>query len=138
MEVCSICLNLIKAKKKLECNHSFCYICIKEWLNKSSLCPLCREKAIICNDHGYKTRYKHFNENKQNILNNLKHLMDNYDFLMLEYDEKIERFNKILEIIYENKILLKNERFKKTVIDKLEYLKECNEFIGYYWSQKIY
>ena len=37
-----------------------------------------------------------------------------------------------------NKSLLKYKKFKKVVLEKIDYLKEEGEFIGYYWSQKIY
>ena len=48
----------------------------------------------------------------ENILNDLKLLMDDYNFIILDYDDKIKRFNEIFKIIYENKVLLKNERFR--------------------------
>ena len=42
--------------------------------------------------------------------------MDDYDFIMLDYDQKLERFNRFLEIIYANKVLLKNEKFKRQLL----------------------
>ena len=39
---CSICFNLIKKKIILNCNHYFCDNCIKEWVKRSNLCPMCR------------------------------------------------------------------------------------------------
>jgi len=39
---CSICFNLIKKEIILNCNHYFCDNCIKEWVKRSNLCPMCR------------------------------------------------------------------------------------------------
>ena len=39
---CSICFNLIKKKIVLNCNHYYCDYCIKEWVKRSNLCPMCR------------------------------------------------------------------------------------------------
>ena len=39
---CSICFNLIKKEIILNCNHYFCDYCIKEWVKRSNLCPMCR------------------------------------------------------------------------------------------------
>ena len=40
---CSICLENIKSKTKIEpCNHEFCFKCISRWSIKNYLCPLCR------------------------------------------------------------------------------------------------
>ncbi|XP_050411121.1 E3 ubiquitin-protein ligase TRIM33 [Patella vulgata] len=46
-EVCSICLNDFHQPVILDCRHSFCFICFKDYVNKFSineelLCPLCR------------------------------------------------------------------------------------------------
>ena len=42
-ETCSICIENIKMKYKLECGHSFCYLCLKfSLLGRASTCPLCR------------------------------------------------------------------------------------------------
>lgn len=135
---CSICFDKIKVSKKINCSHIFCYDCINKWHKNSDKCPICRQTFTIDYIHKYDTRLNNFNENKQDLLNELKILMDDYGFIILDYNEKIERFNKILTIIYENKVLLKNKKFKKVVIDKLDYLKRCDEFIGFYWAQKIY
>ena len=44
-EECSICLEEIKDKVCLECNHSFCEECVYKWLCRSEQlnCPMCRE-----------------------------------------------------------------------------------------------
>ena len=39
---CSICFNLIKKEIVLNCNHYYCDYCIKEWVKRSNLCPMCR------------------------------------------------------------------------------------------------
>lgn len=42
---CSICSELFVAATTLNCNHTFCQLCIANWLEKSSVkkdCPICR------------------------------------------------------------------------------------------------
>jgi hypothetical protein len=40
---CSICYNEIVNEKKLKnCNHSFCELCVSQWLIKNPTCPMCR------------------------------------------------------------------------------------------------
>ena len=42
-DICAICLQPIKLIFTLSCNHSFCYLCLKESLMKScNTCSLCR------------------------------------------------------------------------------------------------
>lgn len=42
-QICSICMdnnsNIIT-----KCEHQYCDICIKKWLNKDNTCPCCRDK----------------------------------------------------------------------------------------------
>lgn len=41
---CAICLsNSPKNMRMLRCKHSFHNNCIKEWMKKEPLCPLCRD-----------------------------------------------------------------------------------------------
>ncbi len=45
-DVCGVCLDVCKLPYTLECNHTFCYMCIKYSLSAcNECCPLCR--AII-------------------------------------------------------------------------------------------
>tara|TARA_B100001094_G_C18156063_1_gene786523 strand:- start:559 stop:765 length:207 start_codon:yes stop_codon:yes gene_type:complete len=60
------------------------------------------------------------------------------DFNELEYDDKIDRFEEILKYVFDNKILLKNKKFKLAVIEKIDKLKNMNEILGFYWGQKIF
>lgn len=47
--ICSICLNKIKNKAKLDCcSHLFCYNCIKSWIAIKSTCPQCRRIISSC------------------------------------------------------------------------------------------
>lgn len=40
---CSICLDSPNLPFTLECNHTFCYLCIKRaYISSNKLCPLCR------------------------------------------------------------------------------------------------
>ena len=134
MNTCPICLQTIKFKKTLPCSHKYCNECIKEWLRKKNNCPVCR-----CNpEHCYNTRLNHFNKNKKTILNNIKGLINLYEWTILTNSQKVNVFNNLIKSIYENKILLKNKKLKKVTMDKIQHLKDNNEFIGYYWSQLIY
>ena len=50
-ETCTICLDNISIKCKLECKHSYCKECIYKWICKQRInftCPLCRN--TISND----------------------------------------------------------------------------------------
>ena len=43
---CSICINgvvLSKLMMRLDCNHIYCFDCIKQWFMEKNNCPLCRE-----------------------------------------------------------------------------------------------
>ncbi|XP_050414548.2 tripartite motif-containing protein 45-like [Patella vulgata] len=51
-EVCSICLNDFQEPKIIECQHSFCYNCLEDYVHRTStngqfLCPLCRQNIIV-------------------------------------------------------------------------------------------
>lgn len=134
MNTCPICLQKIKFKKTLPCSHKYCNECIIEWLTKKDDCPVCRCKP----NHRYNTRLNNFNKNKGSILNNIKSLIDLYEWTFLTNSEKVNRFDEVIKCIYENKILLKNKKLKKVTMDKIQHLKDNNEFIGFYWSQLIY
>ena len=134
MNTCPICLQTIKFKKTLPCYHKYCNECIKEWLRKNDNCPVCRCPS----NHRYNTRLNHFNKNEKKILNNIKSLINLYEWTFLTNTEKVNVFNNLIKSIYENKILLKNKKLKKVTMDKIQHLKDNNEFIGFYWSQLIY
>jgi len=42
-ENCIICFDKIKTKTVLDCEHTFCKVCILKWMCKNFSCPLCRE-----------------------------------------------------------------------------------------------
>ncbi|XP_055958459.1 E3 ubiquitin-protein ligase TRIM33-like [Patella vulgata] len=51
-EVCSICLNDFQEPKIIDCQHSFCYNCLEDYVHKISTngqfpCPLCRQNIIV-------------------------------------------------------------------------------------------
>ncbi|XP_025419024.1 E3 ubiquitin-protein ligase rnf8-A-like [Sipha flava] len=39
---CSICNELVYKAMVLNCNHTFCEICIESWKNRNQMCPVCR------------------------------------------------------------------------------------------------
>jgi hypothetical protein len=47
LDKCIICIEKIKNKRVLFCNHKFCYNCIDNWLKKNDTCPTCREIVVI-------------------------------------------------------------------------------------------
>ncbi|KAI6651027.1 hypothetical protein LOD99_5604 [Oopsacas minuta] len=49
-EQCSICLNDVKDKVSLKCDHSFCYECLVKWCATKETCPLCRCKISELNE----------------------------------------------------------------------------------------
>ena len=55
-ETCAICLDNMKKEqiekmsvKSLDCGHSFHTECIKDWINKKSACPICRQQIDLNN-----------------------------------------------------------------------------------------
>ena len=135
---CIICFNSYKKPTKIFCGHIFCHECIKDWSEKSNKCPICRQSFNLSVNHDYNTRRNYHLQNKENILNKIREYLNDYIWLTMGHEEKIIQFDKIFQYIYDNKSLLKYVNFKKVVLDKIDYLKKENEFIGYYWSQKIY
>lgn len=52
-ECCPICYVDYEIKEKikiLDCNHSFHVNCIKIWLKKNAICPICKASAKPKND----------------------------------------------------------------------------------------
>lgn len=135
---CVICFNSYEEPTKIFCEHTFCLGCIKSWSSQSDKCPICRQTFNLEVKHKYNTRHNYHVQNKESIMNVMREYLNNYTWLCLEHEEKIARFDEILKYIYENKELLKNNKFKNVTIDKINMLKEEGEFIGYYWAQKIY
>jgi hypothetical protein len=137
---CIICLNSYKKPIKIFCGHTFCFECINNWSNYSQYnkCPICRKEFNLEITHNYNTRKSHHIQNNKMIMNQMKEYLNDYKWNCYEHEEKIIHFNKIFQYIYDNKCLLKYKKFKKVVLEKIDYLKKENEFIGFYWSQKIY
>ena len=52
---CTICMKIYEDPRQLPCFHSFCYNCLKQYIEKTSTrrntfkCPLCREKTNVPN-----------------------------------------------------------------------------------------
>jgi len=45
--ICSICTDLLADPVTCPCGHCFCDICIQQWLDEGSCCPLCRANVTI-------------------------------------------------------------------------------------------
>jgi hypothetical protein len=46
MEICSICLEPTE-NKIIECSHNHCVPCLKEYVKKKTICPICRQPFSI-------------------------------------------------------------------------------------------
>ena len=114
----------------------FCNLCFQYYQqNINHQCPNCKKYIILY--HHYNTRLNYYKKNRDEIITDLKDLMN--EFYELEYiDERIIKFKDIFHFIYQNKTLLKDRNFKKIIIEKIQYLKKKNVDIGFYWDQKIY
>jgi len=44
--ICSICIEPIRNKIKLDCEHTFCKKCLFEWMFTKRSCPLCRCRIL--------------------------------------------------------------------------------------------
>ncbi len=45
-DACGICLsNQMELPIRLPCNHVFCFLCIKSWIDNTTNCPFCREEV---------------------------------------------------------------------------------------------
>ena len=78
---CIICLNPIKNKYTLDCNHSFCFKCITKWLETPRFrygqmigynnCPICRTSSQIDTTKIRLTRSLTVDKRRTNISNEL-------------------------------------------------------------------
>ena len=41
---CCICDEVFNNPMRLDCGHTFCFVCLKNWLKKNDQCPNCRTK----------------------------------------------------------------------------------------------
>ena len=138
LETCTICFNLYQKPIKILCGHTFCFNCILNWSSQSDKCPICRQSFNLEITHNYNTRHNYHIQNKEIIFNQMREFLNDYRWITMNQEEKIIHFDKIFQYIYNNKSLLKYKKFKKVVLEKINYLKNEGVFIGYYWSQKIY
>ena len=96
---CPICLNFTKKQIKLECNHEFCFACIKKWiLYKKSNCPMCRQN----------TKYFDRHTRSYSIAKQIRNpAINDWNYLIMKYNKKIPvyifiRFLNIYIIPYMN------------------------------------
>ena len=119
---CSICFNLIKKEIILNCNHYFCDNCIKEWVKRSNLCPMCRthinfnlipELIPIVNNRRRNRQIQNIqrqNNQRQN------HVIQNYfNIKMLIYFLTFLLLFSILLKIFEEKMNNDNKNLNNTI-----------------------
>ena len=119
---CSICFNLIKKEIILNCNHYFCDNCIKEWVKRSNLCPMCRtqinfnlipELIPILNNRKRNRQIQNIqrqNNQRQN------HVLQNYfNIKMLIYFLTFLLLFSILLKIFEEKMNNDNKNLNNTI-----------------------
>jgi hypothetical protein len=76
MSSCPICLYNLNSKSiKLDCSHSFCIKCIREWNKQSQTCPICRLVITLSLDHTYNLRCK----KHEFCVSIMKQLISEYD-----------------------------------------------------------
>lgn len=72
---CPICTDKIKDIIELECSHSFCRECIREWFKQKHTCPVCRApshkfKDIISTGAKFDfDEYNNINDNTNDSIN---------------------------------------------------------------------
>lgn len=68
MNKCSICLEEIINKSTTNCNHSFCFYCLNEWISKNkNTCPICRTQLKNYINNEINTRIISIPINSSNI-----------------------------------------------------------------------
>jgi len=50
---------------KTDCDHFFCYECLKKWVidNKNNVCPMCKKQPVIPIGNSFTSRYRHIKRN---------------------------------------------------------------------------
>ena len=77
---CAICTEKIKDSVELECHHSFCRECLREWFKSKKICPICRassNKFPEIESTGIDYEYEEYTDDNNN--NNYYDLTDSSD-----------------------------------------------------------
>ena len=140
MPLCVICLEN-KLLHSLDCNHSFCHQCLKKWSQTKFVkqCPVCRQSFTL---PVYETRSQDFETNKKSYLRFLQKKIIEFQSITGKEKEDIKKqlklFDEMFLHLYSHKEILKQHpRLKKTVKEKIQYLKDKGHSIGYYWDLKF-
>jgi hypothetical protein len=91
MEICSICLEPTE-NKIIECSHHHCVPCLKEYVKKKTICPICRQPFSIA-PYSYK-KPKH----KPNLNLNIQTKRFLNKFLASRY--QLRNCNKVKKTFY--------------------------------------
>ncbi|XP_020896302.1 E3 ubiquitin-protein ligase TRIM71 [Exaiptasia diaphana] len=75
---CSVCSDVFKEPKTLQCFHKFCFECIKGWIDRCNRdkqlarCPICKEKIFIPEGNVSKLRSSFYLESLLQLLDAMK------------------------------------------------------------------
>lgn len=96
---CIICFNKFKDETKLNCGHSFCAKCIKEWYYNNHTCPICRQpfqkNEIYDNIQRMKTRHLTKNKRYETTNNTINKFVNNIN----KYNNELLNTNNLTEMI---------------------------------------
>lgn len=111
-DVCPICLDFIKNKMILDCNHIFCKKCISKWMDKNDFCPVCKQHMTINYNfeiyliHNNTENAIQFNSSSDCLIDQLFYNIDQFQDIECDingYNKKYNFKNTILVITINNK-----------------------------------
>ena len=108
---CAICMNKIRNKCTLKCNHNLCFTCIDKWHDSKQTCPICRSKFSI-NDYKKirQTRSMSKNSRIKLVTNDLYTLVRDANRTSIHLLAlKKYKICKVLKKIYDNRWILECE-----------------------------
>ena len=119
METCSICLSEIINPATTNCDHSFCYTCIDNWINTyQKHCPLCRNIITEYYNNNEKTKLI-FKEVGRDIIDPSSILVNRRNLTIIKTKYYL-LWVLILYLLY----LLFDEKYNN--IFTVQYLHNCN------------
>ena len=121
-EECSICLEPIKNKLKLDCKHKFCKNCILKWFCNNQSCPSCRN--INKNEELKKLSFSYGLNNKY-ICKVVEYKINISELDKSELDKSEKIKNKEIEKFVENDDILRVELYPNSILFVPNYWYVC-------------